>query len=73
MAVLFQPLLQVHAAIQKKKREKKFEEENKKAKPLVSAYSDEPVDKLDLEEDLDFYEDPKDKKKDKAPGGGYSG
>jgi len=65
----------VHAAIQKKKREKKFEEENKKAKPLVSAYSDEPGDKLDLDGDLDFYEDPKDKKKDKvrAAGGGYAG
>ena len=35
--------------------------QNKRAKPLVSAYDDS--DKVGIEEDLDFYEDPKQKKK----------
>ena len=46
--------------------------QNKRAKPLVSAYDDN--DKVGIEDDLDFYEDPNAKKKDvKAPGGGFSG
>lgn len=62
----------VNALIQKRKREKKYEEENKRAKPLVSAYDDS--DKVGIEDDLDFYEDPNAKKKDsKAPGGGPAG
>ncbi|KAL5270005.1 hypothetical protein ACHWQZ_G003475 [Mnemiopsis leidyi] len=62
----------VNALIQKRKREKKYEEENKRAKPLVSAYDDN--DKLGIEDDMDFYEDPNTKKKDsKTPGGGYAG
>lgn len=62
----------VNALIQKRKREKKYEEENKRAKPLVSAYDDN--DKLGIEDDMDFYEDPNAKKKEaRAPGGGFSG
>ncbi|XP_063684449.1 splicing factor 45-like [Bolinopsis microptera] len=62
----------VNALIQKRKREKKYEEENKRAKPLVSAYDD--TDKLGIEDDMDFYEDPNVKKKEaRAPGGGFSG
>ena len=46
--------------------------QNKRAKPLVSAYDD--TDKLGIEDDMDFYEDPNNKKKDsRAPGGGYGG
>ena len=46
--------------------------QNKKAKPLVSAYDDS--DKTGIEDDLDFYEDPKQKKKDaRTPGGGFKG
>ena len=38
----------------------------------MSAYDDN--DKLGIEDDMDFYEDPNNKKKDtRTPGGGYSG